>query len=79
MVVLDATEEEGENDELYEGTRVGLADEVVWATEVSVAVLVRLTVVVEVPLVVSSAREAPAARTAKRMFENCILVVVEFV
>lgn len=40
-----------------------------------VAVLVRLMVEVEVPLVVSSAavKEAPAARMVKRMFEICIL------
>lgn len=41
-----------------------------------VAVLVRLMVEVEVPLVVSSAatNEAPAAKTVKRMFEICIFV-----
>lgn len=40
-----------------------------------VAVLVRLMVEVEMPLVVSSAatKEAPAAKTVKRMFEMCIL------
>lgn len=41
-----------------------------------VAVLVRLMVEVEVPLVVSSAatNEAPAAKTVKRMFAICISV-----
>lgn len=44
-----------------------------------VAVLVRLTVVVDVPLVESSARAAPAARTAKQILESCILAMaVEF-
>lgn len=43
--------------------------------DVRVAVLVRLMVEVEVPLVASSAatKEAPAAKTVKRMFEICIL------
>lgn len=52
-----------------------MACEVVFGTEVRVAVLVRLIVEIEVPLVVSSAatREAPAARTVKMMFEICIL------
>lgn len=68
--------EEGEKEEeLYEGTRVELATEGTWETEVRVAVLVRLRVVVDVPLVVSSARAAPAARTAKKMLESCILAV----
>lgn len=50
--------------------------EVAWGIEVRVAVLVKLMVEVEVPLVVSSAatNEAPAAKTVKRMFEICIFV-----
>lgn len=53
-----------------------VACDVAWGMEVSVAVLVRLMVEVEVPLVVSSAatNEAPAAKTVKRMFEICIFV-----
>lgn len=46
-------------------------------TEVRVMVLVRASVEVVVPLVVSSAatRGAPAARTVRRMLEMCILAV----
>lgn len=65
--MLDAIEETAE-------LMVGMA-ELACEMDVRVAVLVRLMVEVEVPLTVSSAatREAPAARTVKRMLEICIL------